>query len=428
MNPAVWSFWVAVSQGVHAAMELERTLGDYTNVEVTIVHWENNFLFHPLLPAVVGGSVLPSNVVHPIRRMCPRTEFVRGHVSAIDALSNEVTLDLPSGQMGMLQYDQLIVALDAEPDYTMVPGLLEHALPFKSIGDALHVRRRIIDNLEQATTTADPDLRNSLLTVCVLGGGIKGCAIAAELRTLFRSALASYSSLEDNELRIVLIDNEGELLAGYPSNMAAAVEKRLLELGVELRLGYVAATVEPDAVVMASGVEVPAGMVVNTLSTFSPVLKGLTDRDSQIVANSYLQLKSANNIFVAGDDPREAVFWARREIDMGRHAALNASAALRGEALRKWSEPHHVFDLLPLGRTASVFWIFGIVANGFVAGSLFKLQCLLAMPTLERNLRLILDWIIGSMFHQNIAVLTAGRSLNRNELHVEASKEIIRAG
>ena len=52
-------------------------------------------------------------------------------------------------------YDQLVLALGAVTNFFNTPGLAEHALTMKTLGDAILVRNRVIDALELADNQTD---------------------------------------------------------------------------------------------------------------------------------------------------------------------------------------------------------------------------------------------------------------------------------
>lgn len=413
--------------GVYAAMELERLVGKYTNLQIVLVHWESNFLFHPLLPEVVAGTVQPGNVVHPLRRLCPQTHFVQGHVKSVDRERHEVSINLSWDEPVRIKYQQLIIAPDREADVFRVPGSLEHSVPLISVGDGLYLRQRILESVERATTSSSSEVRRRLLTFAVVGGGIKGCAIAAEMRGLLRSAIATCMDIAEDESRVILYEEADRLVPQERASMAVAVAHRLIELGVDIRLGERVSTITASALTLDSGEELATTTVVNTLSitsTWLADMRGVEDRALEM--DDFLRLD--RNIFVAEDSPQSGAFLAYREIAVGRHAAWNAWAETCGQRIRRWSEPQRVANLLALGGSTSVVRIFGLNFNGAVAGSAFRLSCLLTMPTLERNLRLMLDWIISIAFRRNIAVLVAERSVGLSEVHYEPKADIVRAG
>ena len=194
---------------IHCAMRLERLRGRFTNVDVVLVHQAPYFLFHPLLPDVIGGAVQPGNIVNPIRRICPHTRFREGEVSGIDTVANQVHIARRTGETIALPFDQLVVALDRKPAYGAVAGLLDHGLAMLAIGDALHLRQRVLEALEEAVI--DTERQRTLLSFCVVGGGLRGCATAAAIRELLNAALPSYTTIARDAPRIVLLEANTEL-------------------------------------------------------------------------------------------------------------------------------------------------------------------------------------------------------------------------
>jgi len=53
--------------GVYAAMELESLRGSREDFEITLVNRENYFVFQPMLPEVISGSIGILDTVSPIR-------------------------------------------------------------------------------------------------------------------------------------------------------------------------------------------------------------------------------------------------------------------------------------------------------------------------------------------------------------------------
>jgi NADH dehydrogenase len=64
-----------------------------------------------------------------------------------------------------IPFDHLVVAMGMVTDFRGLPGLPEHAMPFKNLGDALALRNHVIRALEEASIERhDPELRQELLT------------------------------------------------------------------------------------------------------------------------------------------------------------------------------------------------------------------------------------------------------------------------
>src|SRR5512147_2418102 len=118
--------------GVYVARRLEKRLRKRDDVEIVLVNKENYFVFQPLLPEVISGTIGLTDVVSPLRRLLNRTEIHVREVEAIDLDAKTVTLAPgfhPTPRV--LRFDHLVVALGTVTDFRGMRGLAEHAFPFK---------------------------------------------------------------------------------------------------------------------------------------------------------------------------------------------------------------------------------------------------------------------------------------------------------
>jgi NADH dehydrogenase FAD-containing subunit/uncharacterized membrane protein YphA (DoxX/SURF4 family) len=419
---------------VHCAMRLERLLGDYTNVKVTVVHRESYFLFQPLLPEVVGGRVQPGSIVNSIRRLCPRTQLVQGDVTSIDHVARQLRVTLQSGEVTSVDYDQLVIAPDSEANFSGVPGLLEHALPMMTIGDALFLRQQILERMGEAEFVTDPTTRRALLTFAVVDGGLRGSATAAEMRALINTALLSYPGVRHDEPRILLFEQNSQVLPRFAPAMGAAARRRLEKLGVEIFTGTQVSAVTPEEIVLAGGQRLPCRNVVAALSSVPRAVGALSwaARDGRLPVDDLLRVRGAETLLAIGESAATGVvrmpFTARRHIKMGRRAAYNALALHRGYKLHRWSETRPRISIAALGRYASVGSVLGIPFGGLPAWLMSRAYCLLTLPGLERNLRVLVDWLLDIPFRNDIVVLAPRRTQKLGRAHYEAGDEVIRQG
>src|SRR4029453_9606955 len=149
--------------GAYTALHLEKRLASAPDVEIMVVSRENFVLFTPMLHEVAGSDVEVTNIVQPLRKMLRRTHVGIADVEAIDLAKKQVRVrhsDL--ARSFDFTYDQL--ALGAVTNFYHTPGLEEHALTMKTLGDAILVRNRVIDALELADNQLDETDRKTTLT------------------------------------------------------------------------------------------------------------------------------------------------------------------------------------------------------------------------------------------------------------------------
>ena len=117
--------------GVCTARYLEKFLRA-DEASITLVNRENYWVYQPMLAEVISGSIGLTNVVSPIRRLCPRTNLIMREVEDINLKNQTVTIS-PGFRPRQLQlkYDHLVIALGTITDFHGMPGMIENAMPFR---------------------------------------------------------------------------------------------------------------------------------------------------------------------------------------------------------------------------------------------------------------------------------------------------------
>jgi NADH:ubiquinone reductase (H+-translocating) len=185
--------------GVYTARSLERMLGA-EEADICLVNRENYWVYQPMLPEVISGSIALMDVVCPIRRLCPRTNLVMREVEDID-LRNKIVTVSPGfrPRQKQIPYDYLVIALGEVTNFYGMPGMLENAKPFRTLADAIAIRNHVIHALEEADVEDDLDLRRKLLTIVVGGGGFSGVEVVAELNNFIQQVKKNYIRLRNEQ-------------------------------------------------------------------------------------------------------------------------------------------------------------------------------------------------------------------------------------
>jgi NADH:ubiquinone reductase (H+-translocating) len=132
--------------GGFAGSYVARRLGRWG---ATIVNPSNFMLYTPLLPEAAAGSIEPRHVTVPLRAMCPHADLLLGSAVALDPERRVVEVESEAGRFAV-EYTDLVVALGAVTRTPSVPGLREHALSLKDLGDAIRLRNRVLRQIELA--------------------------------------------------------------------------------------------------------------------------------------------------------------------------------------------------------------------------------------------------------------------------------------
>ncbi|HEX5359257.1 MAG TPA: FAD-dependent oxidoreductase, partial [Candidatus Nitrosotalea sp.] len=178
--------------GIEVLRRLENKFENDFTVDINVVSKDNFFLFTPMLPEVVSGMIETRHIVTPVRAFCKRAKFYEAIVKSIDfqkkqvTISNEIdTKNEPTNwHDNILDYDYLILALGGETNFFGMEDVKKYSYTMKSLGDAIALRNHVIDMLEQASMEQNGDLRKSLMTFVVVGGGFAGVETVGELNAL----------------------------------------------------------------------------------------------------------------------------------------------------------------------------------------------------------------------------------------------------
>jgi NADH dehydrogenase len=221
---------VVIVGGGFGGLYAAKSLGS-TPTDVTLVDRRNFHLFQPLLYQVATGGLSPADISSPLRAVLKRARNIRvlkGEVVRIDAGRREVAL-----RDGSLSYDTLVVATGASHHYFGHDEWAPLAPGFKSIEDALDIRRRIFTAFEAAERETDPDARRAWMTFVVIGGGPTGVELAGALAELARFTLAEdFRRIDTRDTRVILVEATERLLPPYPPDLSRKAEASLVKLGV----------------------------------------------------------------------------------------------------------------------------------------------------------------------------------------------------
>jgi NADH dehydrogenase len=425
--------------GVYTAMALEKLFRRDPAVEIALVSKENYLVFQPMLPEVISGSIGIVDTIAPIRRLCPRTNLYTRAIEEIDLANRRVTAAAGFGsQQRHLEYDHLVIALGNVTSFAGQPGLAEHALPFKYLGDALGLRNHVIHVLEEADIERDPERRRALLTFVVAGGGFSGVEAVAELNDFVRAGVRSFRNLRPEEVRVILLHAGPLILPELPERLALFAQRLLARRGVEIRLETRLDGATGEAALLAGGQRIATRTLVSTVPAApNPLVAALPcpKERGRIAVNEHLEVPGHPGVWAVGDcafavDSRTgqpSPPTAQHAIRQARCAALNIAAALRGGARRPFSF-RALGKLGSLGHRSAVAEICGIKVSGFLAWWLWRTIYLMKLPGLDRKLRVAVDWTLDLVLPPDIVQLKTDRSLGIRREHFEPGQVIFREG
>lgn len=265
--------------GINVAKRLE------SDCDVTLVAPTDRFVYLPLIHEVLSETTLPGDVTKKLNDILPRTKLVHGRAAKVE----EFELVTAAGER--IPFDDLVVAVGAEPNDFGVPGVQEHALSFYSVGDALRANATL---KVKATEVRDRPLR-----VVVIGASFTGVEVAGEAAELLDKLDVAHE--------ILLLDALPEIFPRQGAEFRQAVYEGTERLGLEVRTGQKIVQVLPDEVRVAGEdgpIAVPADVIFWCAGVRPKRIEGVNPN-----VRDTLQSVARDHIWLVGDSadfPREA--------------------------------------------------------------------------------------------------------------------------
>jgi NADH dehydrogenase len=428
--------------GVYAARALEAALGDRRDVEIALVSRENHFVFQPILPEIISGTIGILDIVSPLRRLVERTHIHVREVEAIDLDRRMVRL-APGlhPHAHEVPYDHLVVATGTVTDFRGLPGLPEHALPFKNLADALEVRSRVIHALEEADieTEATP-LRRQLLTFVVAGGGFSGVEVAAELNDFVRTVADSYPRISRDELRVVLVHAGDRILPEVPEKLGLYAQRQLRKRGMEIRLGVRLKSASGDRAVLSDGSVIETKTLISTIpSSPHPLVDALPlvkARGGKIKVDRMLRAEGRQEIWALGDCAFIPTASGEPSPPTAQHAVRQASTLAHNLLAMVEGKPdqQRVFEFAGLGKMGSlgrhnaVAEIFGISVSGFLAWFMWRTIYLAKLPGWGRRAKVAASWTFDLFLPPELVQVRLGTTGGSAHERFEAGQTVFREG
>ncbi|MDP2667436.1 MAG: NAD(P)/FAD-dependent oxidoreductase [Nitrosopumilaceae archaeon] len=419
---------VVVLGGGFAGLECIRRLESYFmrefDIEIVLVSEDNFLLFTPMLPQVASGMIETRHIIMPIRALIEKTIFYEDRVRNIDPFGKIVTLSGTSEKRGIsLHYDFLVISLGSQTNFFGLTNVEEHAYTMKTLNDAMILRNRIIDMLEQAENETNPILRKSLLTFVVVGAGFAGIETAGELIDFVLDARKYYPHISKQDIRVIVLEALSSILPGFSEKLAKFAYEKLVQRGIDIRLNTAITSFDGTEALVKS-LENRENKNIEAIQTKTLVwTAGVTPVDTiknsifktekgKIIVNEFLELPDFPGVFAIGDccqtiDPSTKKPYAPTAQLAEAHAKIaahNLYALIRNKQKKNF-EYKSKGQMAIIGKRSGIASVFGMNIHGFLAWWLWRSVYLSKISRLEKRVRVLLDWTIDLFFDRDISRL-----------------------
>jgi NADH dehydrogenase len=351
--------------------------------------------------------------------MLGRARFVMGRVTAIDPARRSLRCQTLAGELD-IAYEHCVLAFGNRARLDLLPGLAQHGLALKTVGDAMHIRNTVLRRLARIELEPEAPVRARLGHFVVIGGGFSGVEIAGELVDCLAHIRRYYPRVREDELRVTLLQDQPRLLPELSERLGRAAHASLARRGVNVRVGTLAKCVGDRGVLLASGEFVPSATVICTIGTRPNALierMMLATERGRLVVDADLSVPRAPGLWAVGDcalvpnahDGKASPPTAQFAVREARCLADNLLATLRQLPTRAFSYRARG-SMAAIGHRKGVADLLGVPLWGLPAWLLWRAYYLSQMPTFGRKLRIAVEWTWGMLFPNDITHLRFTRS------------------
>ncbi len=415
--------------GVECTRQLESKFGNDPEIELVMVSEDNFLLFTPMLPQVASGMIETRHIVLPIRTICNKTKFYESRIKNIDPYGKLVTLWGTSDKRSIsIHYDFLVIALGSETNFFGMADVEKNAYTMKTLNDAVMLRNRVIDMLEQAENETNPILRKSFLNFVVVGGGFAGIETAGELMDLLLDARKYYPTIHKEDLKVIVLEALPMILPGFNEKLAEFAKEKMIERGIDIRLKTAVTSFDGNEVTTKSLDENTKNSLdeseIDAIRTKSLIwTAGITPVNTikrsmfktdkgKLMVNDYLEVTDFPGVFAIGDcalflnpeTQRPYPPTAQIAESQAKTAAKNLVALIENSQKEKFAY-HSKGQMAIIGKRSGIATFMGMNISGFWAWLIWRNVYLSKISTFDKKIRVFLDWAIDLFFDRDISRL-----------------------
>jgi NADH:ubiquinone reductase (non-electrogenic) len=378
-------------------------------LEITVVSPRNYFLFTPLLPSAVSGSVEFRSILEPVRRRQRHVHLLEAEAEAVDFEHRLVTCRSAVGEERFeLGYDVLALAVGAAVADYGVSGVNRYALPLASVEDGRALRRSVLEQFARAdvpgVALAEVERR---LRFVVVGGGPTGVEVAAEIQDLLNGELRKSFPTLAPVARVVLVEAGPRLLGSFDEALSEYTRRHFQREGVEIRTGSPVARIEEAEIFFQDGRTLSRGLVIWAGGNAPVPLIGEmgleTRADGRLVVDDYLRVPERGNVYALGDcaacgePPLPATAQVAQQ--QGRYLAdvLSRRDELRPFDYRKMGMLAYIGGGKALADLPNTQW------SGRAAWFFWRSVYLTKLVSPANKVKVLFDWLKAHLFGRDLS-------------------------
>jgi NADH:ubiquinone reductase (H+-translocating) len=371
--------------------------------QVILIDKNNYHQFQPLFYQVAMAGLEPSSIAFPLRKIFQNKSNV--HIRVTEVSEVDTKNKVLHTELGDLSYDYLVLGIGGNTNFFGMQNIIDYAIPMKSVSEAIFLRNRVLQNLEDALTETNSEKIDGLLTFVVVGGGPTGVEVSGTLAEMKKTIIPKdYPGININQMKIFLFESSPEVLEVMSDEASIKGADYLERLGVTLRLGERITDFDGNYASTNKNDIIKTKNVVWAAGIKSNQIKGFEDetylKNGRMIVNEYNQVKGHDSIFALGDmaamvseeNPYGHPQIAQPAIQQGKLLSKNIVKLIQGDKPKAF-EYNNLGSMATVGRHLAVvdlpFWRF----QGAFAWYVWMFVHLMAILGVKNKIVIFINWL-----------------------------------
>lgn len=384
--------------GLELAMRLRKS-----GFQVVIVDKNNYNQFPPLIYQVASAGLEPSSISFPLRRIFQgyKQYFCRmAEVKDIDVKEKAIHTSV-----GTIHYNYLVLAMGGTTNFFGNEDIEQHALPMKTVEDAMALRNHILLALERAETEEDAEKRQKYMNFVIVGGGPSGVEIAGALAEMKKDIVPKdYPDLADR-MHIYLLNSGDRLLKAMDPASSATAERDLKQMGVHVRNGWRVTDYKDNVVSVGNGETIESTTVIWVSGIKANSIGGVPQESvghaGRLLTDRFNRVKGMDDVFAIGDQslvegdpdwPLGHPQLAQVALQQADNVACNIMRKEEGKELKPFTYKD-LGTMATIGRKHAVAEIGKAKFGGLYAWLLWLVVHLRSILGVKNKFIVLLNWI-----------------------------------
>lgn len=393
---------VVIVGGGFAGLTLARKLAR-ENFQVVLLDKNNYHQFQPLFYQVAMAGLEPSSIVFPFRKLFQKQKNVFIRVTKVDRI--DPAQKMLFTKLGMVNYDYLVLAIGADTNFFGNEMIAQHAIPMKSVSEALFLRNQILADYERALSITDYEERQGYIDIVIVGGGPTGVEVAGALAEMKKYILPKdYPELPIKEIDIHLVQGAPKLLMGMSEKASQKALDFLQQLDVNVKLNTRVTAYDGLYVDMADGTRMPCRKVIWAAGIKGNPLDGIPEAcftyGRRLQVNAFNQVEGMDSVYAIGDIsymeteayPKGHPQVAQVAIQQGKLLSDNLQRLQKNQALKAFRYKD-LGSMATIGRNRAVADLPTFKSQGAFAWFIWLLVHLYALVGVKNKLFVFLNWV-----------------------------------